>query len=110
MSIAEAILEILKEEMQKHGAKRLRRVWVRAGKLSMVVPDSLRFCFEVLVEGTELRGAELLVEEIPLKGRCHDCGREFESHTYVFQCPQCYGVNYEITDGQGIYISEIEID
>jgi len=110
MSIAEGIVEILKEEMRKHNAKGLKTVTLQVGRLSMVVPESLIFCFRVLVEGTELEGTELLVETVPLKGICQDCGKPFESPNYIFECPVCQGPNLRLTDGQGIYISEMEIE
>jgi hydrogenase nickel incorporation protein HypA/HybF len=110
MSIAEGIIDILREEMRKHNARALKRVTLLVGKLSMVVPESLTFCFQVLVEGTDLEGAELIVEIIPLRGVCHDCGKPFESQDYVFECPACKGPNIRLTDGQGIYISEMEIE
>lgn len=110
MSIAEAILAIVREEMAKHSAKGLRSVKVYTGRLSMVLPESLKFCFQVLVEGTDLGDAELLIEEVPLRGHCKDCKASFESETYVFECPNCKGPHIEITDGQGIYIAEMEIE
>lgn len=110
MSLAEAILEIVREEMSKHSAKGLRSVKVCAGVLSMVVPESLKFCFEVLIDGTELQGAELIIEEVPLKAYCKDCLGNFSSKSYLFECPTCGGSDIEITDGQGLYVAEMEIE
>lgn len=110
MSLAEAILEIVREEMSKHSARTLRSVKVCAGKLSMVVPESLKFCFQILVDGTELQGAQLIVEEVPLSGHCRDCLHHFSSDSYIFECPSCGGHSIEITEGQSLYVAEMEID
>ncbi len=109
MSIAQGLVDILQEEMQKVGAKSLLSVKLQIGKLSMIVPHALEFCFNILVEDTNMKGAHLEFEEIPLKGLCKDCGNTFESQDHVFECPFCNGPNIEITDGQGIYILEMEV-
>ena len=39
----------------------VERVNLKVGKLSAVVPDSLRFCFEIAIKDTPLSGATLTV-------------------------------------------------
>jgi len=53
LSVAQAILDAVKGEAEKHPGARPLRVGVRVGELSGVNPDSLSFCFECLVQGTE---------------------------------------------------------
>lgn len=45
------------------GGRRVRRVVVIVGALAAVLPDAMRFCFDICVEGTELEGATLEIEE-----------------------------------------------
>jgi len=84
MSIAQGLLDIIREEMEKHHATVLRSVRLNIGQLSAIVPESLSFCFEVMTTGTELEGARLDMEIIPLRGSCRACGREFEIKNYAF--------------------------
>ena len=110
MSIAQSLIEIIQEEMIAHGAKSLKSVRLQVGQMSAVVPDSLSFCFEVVTDGTDLQGAELIMEVVPLKARCQECGRIFAVEAHVFACPDCDGAKIDIIEGQELSIIEIEVD
>jgi len=58
----------LKKRCAKNNATVLKSVLVHVGQLSAIVPESLSFCFEVMTSGTELEGAKLNMEVIPLTG------------------------------------------
>jgi hydrogenase nickel incorporation protein HypA/HybF len=110
MSIAQSLLDIIKEEMQKHDARSLKAVRLNVGQLTAVVPEALTFCFEVITSGTALEGAQLLMDIVPLKGYCPDCDREFIIKDYTFICPACGGRKIETIGGQDLSIVEIEVD
>lgn len=110
MSIAQSLLDVIKEEMQKHRATELKSVLVHIGQLSAIVPESLSFCFEIMTSGTELEGAKLNMEIIPLTGNCRTCGKPFEIKDYVFQCPFCDGTDIETLSGQELSIVEMEVE
>jgi hydrogenase nickel incorporation protein HypA/HybF len=110
MSIAQSLIEIIEDEMEKHGASVLRSVRLHIGQMSAVVPDALSFCFQVITEGTALEGARLDMEVIPLKGFCRKCGSEFEIEDYAFVCPICASTEIDSLAGQDLSIVEIEVD
>jgi hydrogenase nickel incorporation protein HypA/HybF len=110
MSIAQSLIDILREEMQRHGARVLRSAKVNIGKLSAIVPESLSFCFDIMIQGTELEGARLVTEIIPLEGLCVDCGKAFEIKDYAFVCPSCGGGNIKTLQGQDLSIVEMEVE
>lgn len=47
------------------GGARITRVALEIGKLSAVLPDAVRFCFDAATEGTVAEGAELEIIEVP---------------------------------------------
>jgi hydrogenase nickel incorporation protein HypA/HybF len=110
MSIAQSLIEIITEEMDKHDASVLRSVKLHIGKLTAIVPDSLAFCFEVITKGTPLDGARLDMVSIPLKAACNACGKTFEVEQYVFECPLCKSGDIETIAGKDLSIVEIEVD
>jgi hydrogenase nickel incorporation protein HypA/HybF len=110
MSIAQSLVDILNEEMVKNRAKVLRSVKLNIGQLSAIVPESLSFCFEIIVSGTAMEGAELVMEMIPLKGVCLDCEKAFEIEDYAFSCPHCSSANIKTIAGQDLSIVEMEVD
>ena len=110
MSIAQSLIDVLKEEMIRHGVKNLKSVRVSIGQMSAVVPDALSFCFEVITNGTELEGVKLIMDIIPLVGYCNECEKEFEIKEYNFICSTCGSKNIETIGGQGMSILEMEVD
>lgn len=110
MSITQSLVEIIREEMVKNSAAKLRSVRLNIGSMSGVVPESLAFCFEVITADTEMAGAELLMDIIPLKGTCLECEREFEIEDYAFFCPHCSSRRINTLSGQDLSIVEIEVD
>ena len=110
MSIAQSLLDVIKEEMRKNNATVLKSALVHIGQLSAIVPESLSFCFEVMTSGTELEGAKLNMEIIPLTGNCRKCGQTFEIENYAFECPFCDSKDIETLSGQELSIVEMEVD
>jgi hydrogenase nickel incorporation protein HypA/HybF len=60
LAIAESIVDAVCE---KAAGRAVHRVTVRIGRLSAVVPDALRFCFDLATEGTPAEGAVLEIEQ-----------------------------------------------
>ncbi|MBI5523026.1 MAG: hydrogenase maturation nickel metallochaperone HypA [Desulfarculus sp.] len=110
LSIAQSLLDIVVEEANRHGVTKVRRVGVRVGAFTNVVPDSLSFCFDLIKEGTVAAEAELKLTPVPLAGLCQDCGAELDMSEAVFACPQCQSANVKVTQGQELLIDYIETD
>jgi len=88
--------------------RRVRRVTVRIGKLTAVVPAAMRFCFDLAVEGTVADGAELAIEERPGAARCRTCGAEVELADPILLCP-CGSADLAVTAGRELQIVSMEV-
>jgi hydrogenase nickel incorporation protein HypA/HybF len=110
MGIAMEILDIVQDAIPADMAGvRVRRVNLKVGRLSAVVPDSLRFCFQVAADKTAAAGAELAIEEIDVTARCGDCLHEWTIDTPDFVCPACNSGRTEMLSGRELEIVSIEI-
>ena len=78
--------------------------------MSGVVVDSINFCFEALKINTLARDAELLIDHIPLTGRCKKCGNNFQIKDYIFRCNACNDNNIEIISGRELFVDELEVE
>ncbi len=65
MGIADAIITAARAEAERRPGARILRVGLRLGELAGVDRESLSFCFEVLVKGTDLDQAALAIEPTP---------------------------------------------
>lgn len=111
LSITQEIVRIVEET--RSGADpeaRVRRVFLRIGKLTGFVEDSVRHYYEILAEGTPLEGAEIVVEEAPLVLLCGECGKQTTPEAPVFYCGECGGKDTAIVSGRDLTVVSIELD
>ncbi|BBO76311.1 hydrogenase nickel incorporation protein HypA [Desulfosarcina widdelii] len=111
MGIAMEIVDIAKASIPQdmQGAK-VQRVNLQVGKLSAIVSESLRFCFDLVTKDTPLEGAELSIEELPVVARCKDCNTQWTVTEAVFTCKKCQSGNIDILSGRELDITSIEIE
>ena len=110
MGVAMQIIEIATASIPQHMShSRVERVNLKVGKLSAIVADSLRFCFEVAAKDTALEGAELIIDEIPVVAKCNACGVRWTVESPVFICNQCQSGKIELLSGRELDIESIEI-
>ncbi|MCC6347051.1 MAG: hydrogenase maturation nickel metallochaperone HypA [Nitrospirales bacterium] len=110
LSIARSMLDIVREQMARHGAEKLRSLKIRVGEMTAVEPQALLFCFEACTKDTPLEGAALDIEVVPLAGRCEECGTEMRIEGYSAQCPACRSASVEHISGHELAIVSMEVD
>ena len=110
MGIAAEIVRVAMESIPEdmRGAK-LEALNVKIGKLSGVVPESLRFCFDVTVKDTPFDGVRLNIEEVPIQVRCRDCNAISVIETAHFVCGQCKGGKLEVIAGRELMVTSLEL-
>lgn len=109
LSIIHNVVAICAERAAEQGVDtRVMRVTLAVGKLSAVMPDALRFCFEICARDTVVEGAELEIIETDGLGRCRDCGGEV-ALTQLFGRCQCDSTNLEIIAGDELKIKQMEV-
>ncbi len=110
MGIALRIVEIASASLPVDlGAARVSKVNLKVGKLAAVVPESLRFCFDVAIKDTPLKDAILAIEEVPVVASCKDCHAQWTIDEPVFICKTCQSGSLEILSGRELDIESIEV-
>jgi hydrogenase nickel incorporation protein HypA/HybF len=110
LSICYGILEVAAGALEAlpRPLPRVERVSVRIGRLTAVVPDTLRHYFGLLTPGTALEGAALVIDEVPIRGRCGDCAGRFEIDTLSFTCPRCGSGLVELLSGRELEVVSLD--
>lgn len=107
LSIAQAVAETT----ARHAAgRRVVKVELKVGHLRQVVPDALAFSWELLVQGTELDGAELAIEEIPAAVACTRCGGEGDVDGFPLACRACGNLDVRVVRGEELLVDALELD
>lgn len=104
LSLATAVIGLCAEHA---GGARILRVRVEVGRLAAVMPDALRFCFDVCAKGTAAEGAELEILETPGRAVCNACGAALELDAPVGRC-DCGGILRIIAGGE-LRVKDMEI-
>lgn len=106
LGITQNIIAIVSENAQN---KKVQRVLLEVGKLSAIMPDAIKFCFDICTQGTIVEGAILEILEIPGMAKCRQCSKTF----YVdkpFGICECGSVQLDIIAGEELKIKEIEVE
>lgn len=110
-SIATELINIAIRECNKNGFTKVESIKIIVGRATGVMTDALLFAFNILKEGTPAEKANLKIEEIPVRGICRDCGKEFESseNYLIFECPNCGSFSINLISGKELNITEMEV-
>jgi hydrogenase nickel incorporation protein HypA/HybF len=109
LSIAQSIVDIIRQYVPEDQIHLARGVKVRVGQMAGIVPDSLEFCFGAIVNETALHRARLDIEETPLQSQCKDCRQIFTVEGAAFLCPGCGSRELQILSGTELQVIEIEL-
>ncbi len=110
-AIAQNVIDAVCERLEVDRIPgRVQAICLQVGRLTAVVPDNLRFMFQVLSAETPLAGVRLEIEQVPVRLRCRACGLSFEPGDVRFVCPGCSRAEVEITKGRELLIEALEVE
>jgi hydrogenase nickel incorporation protein HypA/HybF len=105
LSITQSVVDAVADHV---GDSRVLAVHLTVGRLSGVVPDAMRFCFELLTEGTALEGARLDIDEPAGLAHCRGCDHDFTLPDLVLLC-ECGSTDVEVLTGRELRITSLEV-
>ena len=110
LSIADSIVDIVRQNVDKERLKSVRSVFLKVGTFSGVVPESLEFSYQAITASTDLEHSILVIERIPFIIRCKDCNKESVGEDGIILCSLCGSLRTTIISGRELQIKEIELD
>lgn len=106
MGITQSIVAIVAEQA---AGRKVLRVTLEIGKLAAIMPDAIRFCFDIVAKGSALDGAALDIIEVPGRARCLDCGGDV-ALTELFGRCDCGSRRLEKLAGEELNIKSMEVE
>ncbi|MFQ5639748.1 MAG: hydrogenase maturation nickel metallochaperone HypA [bacterium] len=110
LAFANSIVSVVQREVARQNLPPVKKVVVRIGALSDVVPDALKFNYEIITRDTPLEKTQLVIDEIAVKARCTSCAREFGVEKFVFACPGCGSGQIKVIQGEELDIAYLEVE
>jgi hydrogenase nickel incorporation protein HypA/HybF len=110
LSIAMSIIELAQEESERRRVQ-VSAVHLKLGALSGVVKEALLGSFEMACEDSALKGARLVIEELPVLIFCTACGAQRPiSSVQLFCCADCGTPSGDIVQGKELEVVALEIE
>lgn len=111
LSIVQAVLDTVEEASLQVGATKVLRVHLRVGELAAVDPDALQFAYGALSEERPLlSGSDLVVEWVPIRVRCPNCGTEGPAQPHSVVCGECGNLFTHVVAGEELDIANVEVE
>ena len=110
LSVCDGIFEVLEAQATARHFKNVKTVRLELGELAGIEPDTLRFCFDVVREGSLADEAQLEIIEVPGEVRCSSCGNSISAYHGFAACPKCGSRQLSITGGKHLRIKELEVE
>ena len=106
LAITEGVVEAVTQRLPD---AKVTCVRLEIGALAGVVADSVRFCFDLATEGTNLEGATLEITPIPGRCRCLSCGSEFSPEQPPFLLCPCGSAHTDVLAGNELKIASVKV-
>ena len=107
LSLCMNLVDQLADLARHHGATSVARVELQVGTLSGIEPRLLEDAFPFASAGTIAEGADLSIEVVQPRTRCHRCGREAEAAPNRLACDACGSFDTELLAGQELILSRV---
>ena len=111
VDMTKCLLLSMQEWRQQHQPETpvVDRVHLQVGEFTCVEPDQLVFTWGAAVQGSWLDGAELVIETVPLVGRCTRCdGTYSPSVEQAYRSPCCDHPMEQIVSGRELRIRSVD--
>lgn len=110
LSVAENIIDIVKENVPVRDYGNVKKIILEIGDYSGIVSDSLLFCFDAVKLETPFVNAGMEIKNIPFKLFCNTCKTETTNSFGIRMCDKCKGFDTNIISGTDMKIIEVELD
>jgi len=107
-SIADSLVEQLRDIAAEHGLPVIDRVELEIGELRQVIPDIMQLAFRETARGTPAEDAEFVIEEIEARAECRRCQTAFRPTTWDYSCPDCGVADAQMLAGNALILKSIE--
>lgn len=111
VDMTKCLLLSMNEWRQQHAphTPRVTRVHLQVGAFTCVEPDQLVTTWRVAVRSSWLHGAELVIETVPLVGRCVHCNATYSPDPLqAYRSPCCDQPMEEIVSGRELRIRSVD--
>lgn len=109
LSVCQGLLTQVEAIALQHQARGVASITLHVGPLSGVEPDLLQHAFPVARAGTIAAAANLVIERLPIRVRCEQCGAETDAVANRLLCGACGDWHTQLISGDELILASVEL-
>jgi hydrogenase nickel incorporation protein HypA/HybF len=110
LGIAMSILEVVQKHLPTDKKVRVKKIFIRAGKLTAIYPPALDTCIQAVARDTSVHGAEVIITQDAIRAQCRACHAMSEFDEPPFLCAMCGSMAVDIQSGRELFVESIEVE
>ncbi len=109
LSVCSALLEQVEVIARQHSAVRVDKIVLRIGPLSGIEVPLLQHAYPLAAAGSVAENAQLVIETLPVKVKCSQCGAESEAEPNRLLCAACGDFRTNLISGDEMLLASLEL-
>ena len=109
LSVCLALMEQVQKIANEHNARRVDKIVLRIGPLSGIEVPLLKHAYPLAAANTIAEDAELIIESMPVRVKCTQCGAETQVPANRLLCGQCGDFRTRVVSGDEMLLANMEL-
>jgi hydrogenase nickel incorporation protein HypA/HybF len=109
LSVCQALIGQVEGIAREHNALGVALIRLQVGPLAGVEPHLLEQAYPLASTGTVAENAELMIERLPIKVRCQQCGAESPAEPNRLLCGACGDWHTTVISGDEMILASVEL-
>ena len=110
LSICQSLMSQIENIALENNAQSVTSVVIAMGPLSGVEAQLLKNAYPIASVGTIAEHAELIVETLPIRVKCNQCGSESEALPNKLVCKECGDWRTTLLSGDELMLMSVELE
>ena len=110
LAICQSLMEQVEDIAIERNAQCVTSIVIAMGPLSGVEAQLLKNAYPIASAGTIAEDAELIIEHLPIKVKCTQCGSESDALPNKLICKQCGDWRTTLVSGDEMMLMSVELE
>ena len=110
LAICQSLMDQIESIAAERNAQCVTSIVVGMGPLSGVEAQLLKNAYPVASAGTIAEDAELIIEYLPIRVKCNQCGSESDALPNKLVCKQCGDWRTTLVSGDELLLMSVELE
>ncbi len=110
LAICQSLIEQVESIALERNAQCVTSIIVAMGPLSGVEEQLLKNAYPIASAGTVAENAELVIETLPVRVKCTQCGSESDALPNKLICKQCGDWRTTLVSGDELMLMSVELE